>query len=157
MQVIDEHRKRIAYLRDTVDTLMARHRKLFDLRSESWHEQLEGDRDRQERLDELHREIDEVELQIQYMKEGLNAIEPSGGLAPKPADADQAAHADPAGAAQSDPAAGGGDDPSENDRAEGAAADAAGADAGGASDEPPAGTPSESPDDSAGEPSPALD
>lgn len=109
MQTISDHRKRVAYLRETLETLMARHRKLFDLRSQSWHEQLEGDPDRQEKLDQLHRDIAEVEVQIEYMKGGLNAIEPSGALPSQPADPPEseppeAVNGDRAGTAGSDSA-----------------------------------------------------
>ncbi|MCZ6749527.1 MAG: hypothetical protein O7D96_09545 [SAR324 cluster bacterium] len=139
MQTISDHRKRIAYLRETLDTLVARHRKLFDLRSQSWHEQLEGDPDRQEKLDELHREIAEVEVQIEYMKGGLNAIEPSGALPSQPADPPES---EPPEAANGDRAETAG-----SDSAEDAPADAASGDPSSVSDDATA----EGPDSGSGE------
>ena len=144
MQTISEHRKRVAYLRETLETLVAHHRKLFDLRSQSWHEQLEGDPDRQERLDELHREIAEVEVQIEYMKGGLDAIEPSGALASQPADPPESdpPESDSPGAANGDRA-----EASGSDSAEDAPADAANGDPSSVSDDAAA----EGPDSGSGE------
>jgi hypothetical protein len=67
MEALEEHRRRVAALRDTLTSQIARHRRLYDLRSDSWREQNSGDPDRAHVLDEMHREIDALEQEIERM------------------------------------------------------------------------------------------
>lgn len=77
MEVLTAYRQRVGDLRRLVETLKASHEKLFDLRSESWREQVEGDPDRAERLDDLHAQIGALEAEIERMRGEL-------GLPPGP-------------------------------------------------------------------------
>ena len=67
MKVITAHRQRIADLRAALNGQLGRHRRLYELRSQSWAEQNSKDPDRAHILDEMHREIDALEAKIEEM------------------------------------------------------------------------------------------
>ena len=75
MQVLSAHRERIAHLCETLDRLIAMHRRLFELRSESWREQEEGDPDRAEVLVALHRQTDEMEEEAERLRREFQSAE----------------------------------------------------------------------------------
>ena len=78
MDILSAHRERIAHLCETLDRLIAMHRRLFELRSESWREQQEGDPDRAEVLVALHRQTDEMEEEAERLRReaGVKSREP---------------------------------------------------------------------------------
>jgi hypothetical protein len=67
MKASAAHRKRIAELHETLNGQLARHRRLYELRSQSWAEQNSRDPDRAHMLDEMHAEIDSLEAEIERM------------------------------------------------------------------------------------------
>ena len=67
MKVITAHRKRVTDLREALNGQIGRHRRLYDLRSQSWEEQNSRDPDRAHILDEMHLEIDSLEAEIEKM------------------------------------------------------------------------------------------
>jgi hypothetical protein len=67
MKVITAHRKRIADLRAALNGQIARHLRLYDLRSKSWAEQNSPDPEREHILVEMHQEIDVLEAEIERM------------------------------------------------------------------------------------------
>lgn len=69
MEVLEAHQDRIARLRETLERLIGLHRRLYELRSESWREQVEGDPDRADQLHTLHAQIDEVEADAEMLRE----------------------------------------------------------------------------------------
>ena len=77
MKTITAYRERTGRLRYLIDTLKASHEQLFNLRSESWHEQMRGELDRASRLDDLHERIFTLEGNIEQMRGEL-------GLPPTP-------------------------------------------------------------------------
>ena len=79
MKVIAAHRKRVAELREALNAQIGRHLRLYDLRSKSWAEQNSGDSDRAHVLEEMHREIDALEDEIERMD---GAWQQAGSRAP---------------------------------------------------------------------------
>jgi hypothetical protein len=67
MKAIAAHRERIANLREALNAQIARHRRLYELRSASWAEQNSKDPEREHVLDEMHLEIDSLEAEIEEM------------------------------------------------------------------------------------------
>ena len=67
MKAITAHRQRVADLREALNGQIARHRRLYELRSESWAEQNSKDPDRAHILDEMHLEIDALEAEIEEL------------------------------------------------------------------------------------------
>ena len=87
MEILTAHRDRIAQLRETLERLIGQHRRLFELRSESWHEQQEGDPDRDEMLRALHRQIDEAEAEAERLH--LHLLPPREAAPPAPREAER--------------------------------------------------------------------
>jgi hypothetical protein len=83
MEVLAAHRERVAHLRETLDRLIAHHRRLFELRSESWLEQEQSDPARAKVLEALHRQIEEVEDETERLRALLEAEEPPSGSSPR--------------------------------------------------------------------------
>lgn len=80
MEVLAAHQERIAGMRETLDRLIGLHRRLYELRSQSWREQESGDPDRAEVLEALHQQIDDIESETGLLREEFRHV--TGGEGP---------------------------------------------------------------------------
>jgi len=71
MDILTAHRERVSSLRETLERLIGVNRRLYELRSNSWREQLEGDPDREDTLLSMHRQIDDLEAEAELMRDVL--------------------------------------------------------------------------------------
>ena len=75
METILAHRERVDGLRSALDELFALHRRLYDLRSDSWREQSGGGLRRAEALLEIRQRIVGAEEEVDALRARLTGSE----------------------------------------------------------------------------------